>query len=46
MISQEAKHQRKSIRLRDYDYSQIGYYFVTICTNIERKILVKSAVMR
>ena len=24
---------RKSIRLKDYDYSQAGAYFVTICTN-------------
>ncbi len=24
-------HQRRSIRLRDYDYSQAGKYFVTIC---------------
>lgn len=24
--------QRRSIRLRDYDYSAVGYYFVTICT--------------
>lgn len=23
---------RKNIRLREYDYSQAGYYFVTICT--------------
>ncbi len=23
---------RRSIRLKDYDYSQAGYYFVTICT--------------
>lgn len=23
---------RKNIRLKDYDYSQTGYYFVTICT--------------
>ena len=23
---------RKSIRLKDYDYSQAGYYFITICT--------------
>ncbi len=23
---------RKSIRLKEYDYSQAGYYFVTICT--------------
>jgi putative transposase len=26
------KHQRRSIRLKDYDYSQAGAYFVTICT--------------
>ena len=25
-------HHRKSIRLREYDYSQPGAYFVTICT--------------
>ena len=24
-------HHRKSIRLKDYDYSQAGFYFVTIC---------------
>lgn len=27
------KHQRHSIRLKDYDYSQAGAYFVTICTH-------------
>jgi putative transposase len=26
------KHQRKSIRLKEYDYSQPGEYFITICT--------------
>jgi putative transposase len=26
------KHLRKSIRLRGYDYSQAGAYFVTLCT--------------
>ena len=26
------KQHRKSIRLREYDYSQPGAYFVTICT--------------
>jgi putative transposase len=26
------RHHRRSIRLRDYDYSQAGAYFVTICT--------------
>ena len=25
-------HHRRSIRLKDYDYSQSGLYFVTICT--------------
>ena len=24
-------HHRRSIRLKDYDYSQSGMYFVTIC---------------
>ena len=24
-------HQRKSIRLKGYDYSQAGFYFITIC---------------
>ena len=26
------KHHRHSLRLKEYDYSQSGYYFVTICT--------------
>jgi putative transposase len=26
------EHQRRSIRLKEYDYSQNGAYFVTICT--------------
>jgi len=26
------KHHRRSIRLRGYDYTQAGAYFVTICT--------------
>ncbi|MBM3155874.1 MAG: transposase [Chloroflexi bacterium] len=26
------KHQRRSIRLKHYDYSQAGAYFITICT--------------
>ena len=25
------RHHRRSIRLKDYDYSQAGAYFVTIC---------------
>ena len=27
------KHHRRSIRLKGYDYSQTGAYFVTICIN-------------
>ncbi len=27
-----AKHHRRSIRLKGYDYTQTGAYFVTICT--------------
>lgn len=26
------KHHRRSIRLKNYDYSQSGFYFLTICT--------------
>jgi len=26
------KHHRRSIRLKDYDYSHPGDYFITICT--------------
>jgi REP element-mobilizing transposase RayT len=28
-----ATHHRRSIRLRGYDYSQKGYYFITICVH-------------
>jgi REP element-mobilizing transposase RayT len=27
------KHHRRSIRLKDYDYSECGAYFITICTH-------------
>lgn len=30
--------KRKSIRLRNYDYSSVGVYFITICTK-DRKII-------
>ncbi len=26
-------HHRKSIRLKGYDYSQSGFYFITLCIN-------------
>jgi REP element-mobilizing transposase RayT len=32
MVYDPRKHQRRSIRLQGYDYSQPGAYFVTICT--------------
>lgn len=31
--------RRKVLRLKEYDYSQAGYYFVTICTHNRQKIL-------
>lgn len=31
MTFNPARHHRKSIRLRGYDYSRQGYYFITIC---------------
>ncbi len=30
---------RKPNRLKDFDYSANGYYFITICTAEKRKIL-------
>ncbi|MBI3378909.1 MAG: transposase [Nitrospirae bacterium] len=32
-------HHRRSIRLKDYDYSQAGAYFVTICTKDKECLL-------
>lgn len=32
---------RKNIRLKNYDYSQNGCYFVTICTNFKEELLSK-----
>lgn len=30
--------RRKNIRLKDFDYSQAGYYFITICTKERKKL--------
>ena len=30
----------KNIRLKEYDYSSNGFYFVTICTDYRRRLLV------
>ena len=35
------QHQRRSLRLKDYDYSQAGAYFVTICTQNKVPVLGK-----
>lgn len=32
---------RKNIRIKDFDYSTEGFYFVTICTNNRKKLLGK-----
>jgi putative transposase len=32
-------HYRKSVRLRGYDYSQEGGYFITICTFAKKSLL-------
>ena len=31
--------QRKRIRLKEYDYSTEGYYFITICTEDRKRVL-------
>ncbi len=33
--------KRKQIRLKEYDYSTPGYYFITICTQNRKEILSK-----
>ena len=33
------RHDRQSLRLRGFDYSRSGYYFVTICVNHRRRLL-------
>ena len=38
------KHHRRSIRLKGYDYSQEGLYFVTICVQHGQCLLVEPAV--
>jgi len=38
MTNESGKYHRRSIRLKDYDYTQAGAYFVTICTQ-DRKCM-------
>jgi putative transposase len=35
------RHHRKSIRLKEYDYSQPGEYFIIVCTHGHKHILGK-----
>ena len=36
-------HHRKSIRLKGYDYSKAGWYFITICVQTAMLCLAKQA---
>ncbi len=36
MVFNPGIHHRRSIRLKNYDYSQEGYYFITICTKYSK----------
>ena len=36
-----AKHHRRSIRLKGYDYSQAGFYFVTVCCYQRQRLFGK-----
>jgi REP element-mobilizing transposase RayT len=40
------RHNRQSIRLRGYDYTQPGAYFVTICTHARQCLFDNSALRR
>ena len=33
--------RRKNIRLKNYDYSQVGYYFITICSKDKKSLFWK-----
>ena len=38
-MNETDKPKRKTIRLKEYDYSQNGYYFITLCTYERKRIL-------
>jgi putative transposase len=38
-MSSPAKHHRRSLRLKGYDYSQSGAYFVAVCTKNREPLL-------
>ncbi|MDJ0578213.1 MAG: transposase, partial [Xenococcaceae cyanobacterium MO_234.B1] len=39
MKYEPVKHDRRSIRLKGYDYTQAGLYFITICTYQKQSLL-------
>ncbi len=41
MQSSDEKQHRKPTRLKDYNYSQTGAYFITICTKDRKELLCK-----
>ena len=41
MTTDNNQPQRKNIRLKDYDYSTPGLYFVTVCTKDKKPILCR-----
>jgi len=43
MTHDRVKHQRRSVRLTEYDYAQPGAYFITICTNNRECLLGEMA---
>ncbi len=45
MSNDSDKHRRRSIRLRGYDYSRAGTYFVTVCTH-DRALLFENEEVR
>lgn len=42
------RHHRRSTRLKGYDYSRSGYYYVTICTQDREKLFgeIDKAIIR
>ncbi len=38
-------HHRRSIRLKNYDYSQEGYYFITVCTKDRQNYFLDKCVI-
>jgi len=40
-MDKDIRHNRKTIRLKDYDYSWAGYYFVTVVSYQRKNIFGK-----